>query len=262
MIKDKKTAVKEKYAGIANSRNYCSCNNSCCSDSPNSKEEITQLFGYSSNEVKNIPDSSNLLLGCGNPNAIAKLKKGEVVLDLGSGGGLDCLLAGKAVGDTGYVIGVDMTPEMISLARENLSKTNYENIEFRLGEIENLPVRDNMIDVIISNCVINLSTDKQRLFEEAFRVMKPGGRLAIFDIIACSQITEHVGSNFNGSINCTEGALTKMEFEDILKNAGFIEISIIEFEGNRNFINKWSENIQFENYFVSAEIKAIKTGEK
>jgi len=184
-------------------------------------------MGYSGEELKSVPDDANLGLGCGNPTALASLKEGEIVLDLGSGGGLDCFLAAEKVGQSGKVIGVDMTPEMVSLARKNAEKGNHTNVEFRLGEIENLPVADNTVDVIISNCVINLSADKGRVFREAYRVLKPGGRLMISDIALLKPLPEFVKESIAAYVGCVAGALLKDDYISAMTSAGFENVTVV-----------------------------------
>jgi ubiquinone/menaquinone biosynthesis C-methylase UbiE len=188
---------------------------------------ISEQIGYSRGELSSVPEGADLSLGCGNPVALASLKEGETVVDLGSGGGLDCFLAAKKVGPKGKVIGVDMTPEMLDKARANCRKGGYKNVEFRLGEIENLPVADNTADVVISNCVINLSPEKQRVFKEAFRVLKPSGRLMISDMVLLKDIPEAVKKSVLGYIGCISGAEMKNEYLKLLENAGFKEVKII-----------------------------------
>jgi len=184
-------------------------------------------MGYSGEELKSVPDDANLGLGCGNPTALASLKEGEIVLDLGSGGGLDCFLAAEKVGQSGKVIGVDMTPEMVSLARKNAEKGNHTNVEFRLGEIENLPVADNTVDAIISNCVINLSADKGRVFREAYRVLKPGGRLMISDIALLKPLPEFVKESIAAYVGCVAGALLKDDYISAMTSAGFENVTVV-----------------------------------
>lgn len=211
-------AVRERYGKIAKTKTEpCGCG--CTSTS--------QQIGYSKNELSSVPEGADLNLGCGNPVALASLREGETVIDLGSGGGLDSFLAAKKVGSTGKVIGVDMTAEMLEKARANCKKGGYKNVEFRLGEIENLPVADNMADVIISNCVINLSTNKQRVFQEAYRVLKPKGRLMISDIVLLGDIPGKVKSNVLAYVGCIAGAEKKDEYIKKIKQAGFQQIEVV-----------------------------------
>jgi len=223
-----KRVVREGYAEIAKKGNACCSPTVSCLGSANSHEEISKKMGYTEEELKSAPEGANLSLGCGNPVALASLKEGETVLDLGSGAGLDCFLAANKVGEKGRVIGVDMTPEMIDKARENARKGKYENVEFRLGEIENLPVADNAVDVIISNCVINLSPNKRRVFKEAFRALKPGGRLMISDIVLLKELPESIKKSVKAYIGCLAGAIMKDEYIETMKEAGFQEVKIIE----------------------------------
>ncbi|MFX1279563.1 MAG: arsenite methyltransferase [Promethearchaeota archaeon] len=195
-------------------------------------KKYSASLGYSENDLKNIPDGANLALGCGNPTAHASIKEGETVLDLGSGGGLDCFIAANKVGKTGKVIGVDMTPAMLSRARENAVKGNYDNVEFRLGEIENLPVADNSVDLIISNCVINLSPDKEQVFREAFRVLKPGGRLMVSDIVLLKELPDAIRNNAQAYASCIGGAIMKDQYLGAIESAGFKDVEII---GQSNF---------------------------
>ena len=253
-------SVMENYKNVALSNEVVENNESeyCCTSKSNNYNSISGNLGYSSEECKIVPEGSNLGLGCGNPQAIAALKQGETVLDLGSGGGFDCFLASKSVGDSGKVIGVDMTPEMISLARNNAKKGNYINTEFRLGEIEHLPVADSTIDVIISNCVINLSPEKEKVFIEAFRVLKPGGKLAISDIVLFKPLTDdlkHDPSLFSG---CVSGASSIEELKNILSNSGFNKIKIEPKYKSREFIKNWAPGKEIENYIVSATIEGVK----
>lgn len=221
-----KKVVRDGYARIAiQGSSCCGPAQSCCGTIDTA--QISKKIGYSEDELNVVPEGANLGLGCGNPVALASLKEGEIVLDLGSGAGFDCFLAAQRVGKEGKVIGVDMTPEMIKRARENAQKGGYENVEFRLGEIENLPIADNYIDVIISNCVINLSPDKDRVFAEAFRVLKPGGRLIVSDIVLIEELPESTKNSISAYIGCLAGAVMKDEYISAIKNAGFKEVRII-----------------------------------
>jgi len=200
---------------------------SCCSGSA-SAQAISRAIGYSEEELGSVPDGANLGLGCGNPVALASLKKGETVLDLGSGAGFDCFLVANKVGKKGKVIGVDMTPEMLEKARENARKGDYKNVEFRLGEIENLPVADNSVDAVISNCVINLSTDKKRVFQEALRALKPGGRLMISDIVLLKELPDSIKESVTAYVGCVAGAMLKDDYLKAVKEAGFREVKILQ----------------------------------
>ena len=220
-----KKNVREGYAKIA--RKTARSSKSCCGSSPPSRE-ISKQIGYREEDLASVPAGANLGLGCGNPIAFASLKKGETVLDLGSGGGLDCFLAARKVGEKGRVIGVDMTPEMVDKARENARKSRYGNVEFRLGEIENLPVGDNIADIVISNCVINLSPDKARVFREAFRVLKPGGRLMVSDIVLLKKLPAEVEKSVEAYIGCLSGAIMKDKYLSLIREAGFQDVKIME----------------------------------
>lgn len=223
-----KKVVRERYAQVAQERTSC-CGPavSCCG--PTLQTEIlSKRIGYQEDEMKSVPEGANLGLGCGNPLAHAALKEGDTVIDLGSGAGFDCFLAANQVGKQGRVIGVDMTPDMIDKARQNARKGDYENVEFRLGEIENLPVADNKGDMIISNCVINLSPDKPRVFKEAFRVLKPGGRLMVSDIVLLKELPEEIKNSVSAYVSCLAGAVGKEEYLSAVKEAGFDEIRIME----------------------------------
>ncbi|CAL8071039.1 unnamed protein product [Orchesella dallaii] len=256
-----KEAVRKAYAEVAeqNSKGQdCGNVKSCCGAPKQTDIEYNKELGYSEEEVKEVIDGANMGLGCGNPTALAALKPGEIVVDLGSGGGFDCFLAAKRVGPTGHVIGIDMTPEMISKARINAKKGKYDNTEFRLGEIEHLPVADNSVDVIISNCVVNLSTDKPQVLRECGRILKKGGRVAISDIVATSELPESIKKDLELYSGCMAGATPIDQFREGLQAAGFVDIKIDVKEATRNFIKKWSYDSGAEQYVASANIEAIK----
>ena len=220
-----KKRVKEGYAKIAQKGTSCCPGSSCCG-SGNAKT-ISKTVGYTDKELSAVPEGSNLGLGCGNPVALASFKKGETVLDLGSGAGFDAFLAAKKVGVTGRVIGVDMTPEMLERARANAKKGGFDNVEFRSGEIEKLPVEDSVIDVVISNCVINLSPDKETVFKEAFRVLKPGGRLMVSDLVLAKDLPEQIKGSVEAYVGCLAGAIRKDDYLGFIKQAGFEDIKVI-----------------------------------
>jgi len=228
----KETEIKkrgaENYAQIAKKESSCCASVSSCCDSAGLAQVISRNIGYSDEELASIPEGANLGLGCGNPIALASLTEGEIVLDLGSGAGFDCFLAANKVGKRGRVIGVDMTPEMIKKARENAKKGNYQNVEFRLGEIENIPAADSSVDVVISNCVINLSPDKSRVFREAFRVLKPGGRLMVSDIVLLKELSEFIRNSIAAYVGCISGAMMKDDYIEVVKKAGFREVRIMD----------------------------------
>lgn len=234
----------------------------CCSDFSecySTPSEISAKLGYSDEELSAVPKGANLGLGCGNPIAIAELKPGEVVLDLGCGAGFDCFLAARQVGETGRVIGVDMTPEMISKARSNAAKGGFANTEFRLGEIEYLPVEDGLVDVIISNCVINLSPDKPKVFKEAYRVLKPRGRLVISDVVATAELPAEIKNNMDVLYSsCISGAASIGELESMLQQSGFTQITIEPKNESKEFIKDWVPGTDIADYIVSAVIKAMK----
>lgn len=255
--------VRKRYAAIAAaSGSGCGCSTtSCCSPRkmPSAKA-LSSRVGYSAKELDAVPDGANLGLGCGNPHAIAMLKKGEVVVDLGAGGGFDCFLAARQVGPRGRVIGVDMTPEMVSKARENARKGGDANVEFRLGEIEHMPVADNTADAILSNCVINLSPDKPQVYREAWRVLKPGGRLAISDVVAIRPIPPAVKRDFDKHSGCVAGAATVAELKRIMRSAGFKDIRVTPKEESAAFIKDWFPGSGVEKYVRSAEVRGTKPG--
>ena len=265
-------AIREKvgrlYAQIAEGSSRTCCDEAepeqnCCEDTISRGSlgygENSGRLGYSVQEMQSVPEESNLGLGCGNPNAIASLKPGETVLDLGSGAGFDCFLASREVGATGLVIGVDMTPEMLRKARANADKDGFANVEFRLGEIEHLPAGDETVDVIISNCVINLSPEKEKVYQEACRVLKPGGRLAVSDIVSNSPLPEAIRRNPENYCGCIAGAATMEEIRSMLADAGFTDIKIEPKENSKKFIKDWLPDTGVENYVVSADIRAVKT---
>ena len=257
-------AVRDRYAEIATT------GSSCCgsSDKGGSGDwaylgrrtglEQSLKLGYSENELSAAPEGANLGLGCGNPQAIADLKPGEVVVDLGAGAGFDCFLAARAVGPTGRAIGVDMTPEMVGRAREIARETGYDNVDFRLGEIEHLPVADATADVIISNCVINLSPDKPAVYAEAFRVLKPGGRLAVSDVVATAELPAEWKEDMALRCTCISGASPVSEVEEMLRAAGFVDISVSPKDQSREFIGTWEPGHKLEDYVLSAGITATK----
>jgi ubiquinone/menaquinone biosynthesis C-methylase UbiE len=221
-----KNIVKDGYAKIAKQNASCCSVGSCCGN-PNLAQAISKSIGYSEEEMKAVPENANLGLGCGNPVALASLREGDVVLDLGSGAGFDAFLAARRVGKTGRVIGVDMTQEMIDKATANAKKGGYSNVEFRLGEIEKLPVEDNSVDVIISNCVINLSPDKKSVFEEAFRVLKPGGRLMVSDLVLVKELPAIIRESVEAYVGCLAGAIFKKDYLNHIKEAGFNKIKVV-----------------------------------
>ena len=252
--------VREHYGKVAVSHGSgcCGAGSTCCNEPAHSPKAVSVELGYSETEVNQVPDGANMGLGCGNPKAIASLKPGETVLDLGSGGGFDCFLAAKEVGESGLVIGVDMTAEMVGKARANADKAGYKNVEFRLGEIEHLPVADEEVDVIISNCVINLSPEKSQVFREAFRVLKAGGRLAISDVVETADLPESAKADIQLFAGCLSGASSIHSIQNMLKDAGFAEIEIKPKDESKEFMRNWVPGSELENYVVSATIKAIK----
>jgi len=224
--KDIKKIVRDGYAKAVMQQTSCCSTSSCCG-STNKAKDMSKTVGYSDAEMNAVPEGANLGFGCGNPVAIASLKEGDVVLDLGSGAGFDAFLASPKVGKTGKVIGVDMTPEMIKKAQANALKGNYTNVEFRFGEIEKLPVDNSSIDVIISNCVINLSPDKERVFEEAFRVLKLGGRLMVSDLVLAKDLPKEFKDSIEAYVGCIAGAIKKDEYLKFITMAGFQDILVI-----------------------------------
>jgi len=253
-------AVRERYGRVAETdATGCGCGPSTCCEAPSiDLETLSQSLGYSAAEVLAVAPGANLGLGCGNPQAIAALKPGETVLDLGSGAGFDAFLAARQVGETGRVIGVDMTPAMVSKARANAQAGGYRNVEFRLGEIEHLPVADGTVDVIISNCVINLSSDKAQVFADAWRVLKPGGRLAISDVVATAELPEAIRQDLALYTGCMAGASPLSDLESMLTASGFSQIRITPKDESRSFIRDWAPGTDVADYVVSANIEAIK----
>jgi SAM-dependent methyltransferase len=250
-----KKIVKEGYAKVAKQSGSCGCPVSSCCGSTDVAQDISKKIGYTDKELSAVPEGANMGLGCGNPVALASLKEGETVLDLGSGGGVDCFLAAEKVGRNGKVIGVDMTPEMIEKAKENAKNGNYTNVEFRLGDIEKLPASDNSVNAVISNCVVNLAPDKKKVFVEAFRVLQPGGRLMISDIVLLKELPDFIRDSINSYVGCISGALMKEEYISAIKSAGFKEIRIIDetsfhFEG---MTNDPVTKAVFENLKISPE---------
>jgi ubiquinone/menaquinone biosynthesis C-methylase UbiE len=228
MMKEKeiKRAVREGYARIAKqATSYYASRSGCgCADI---SEEICKKLGYSEEEIQAVPPESNLGLGCGNPVALASLNEGEIVLDMGAGAGFDCFLASTRVGSSGKIIGVDITSEMVDKARANARKGGYSNIDFRQGDLENMPVADNYVDVVISNCVINLVPNKKMVFKEAFRVLKPGGRLAVSDVVLQKELPEFVKRSTEAYIGCLAGAIMKEEYLEIIKKVGFQDVKVV-----------------------------------
>jgi arsenite methyltransferase len=247
-------AVRDRYAQIVTT------GSSCCGGSLDRKtgDEESLRLGYTEEDLASVPEGANLGLGCGNPQAIAALKPGEVVVDLGAGAGFDCFLAARAVGPTGKVIGVDMTSEMVQKARQNARESHYEHVEFRLGEIEHLPIADGTADVVISNCVINLSPDKPAVYAETFRVLKPGGRLAVSDVVATAELPTEWRENMRLLSSCISGASTVDEVRSMLERAGFVDIVIEPKDQSREFIQDWEPGRKLEDYVLSASMTATK----
>jgi arsenite methyltransferase len=245
--------VREHYASVAEGKT------SCC-PGPNSscgEENISHKLGYSAEDLASLPEQAEMGLGCGNPISFAKLRPGEVVVDLGSGGGVDCFLASKEVGPAGSVIGVDMTPQMLAKARKNADLGGYTNVEFRLGEIENLPVADHTADVVISNCVINLSTDKRRVYREAFRVLKKGGRFAVADMVTLAPLPETIKQDVAAYTGCISGAASVEEVKAWLAAAGFERVDVHIKRKSSEFIRGGAES-KLDDYVASADITAWK----
>jgi len=223
-----KELVRQEYAGVAKAGSGCCGPKSSCCGGINTAEAISEKIGYTEEEMQNVPEGANLGLGCGNPIALASLKQGETVLDLGSGAGFDCFLAANKVGPAGKVIGVDMTAEMVEKANGNARKGHYANVEFRLGEIESLPVEDNSVDVVISNCVINLVPDKSAAFKESYRVLKPGGRLMVSDVVLLKPLPKSIQNSVEAYIGCLSGAMMKDDYLKVISKAGFKDVKVLE----------------------------------
>ncbi|QLG29171.1 arsenite methyltransferase [Halorarum halophilum] len=252
---EQRTAVRERYGGIAAE------SSTCCGDSGSGNEaaaEQSRELGYSDDDLDAVGAGANLGLGCGNPTAIASLEEGDTVLDLGSGGGFDCFLAAREVGPAGRVVGVDMTPEMVEKARANVETNDATNVEFRLGEIEHLPVADESVDVIISNCVINLSPDKRRVFREAYRVLRPGGRLAISDVVSTAELPAEVRADPSSVAACIAGASSIPALESMLTDAGFADASVEPNADSESFVSEWDDERDLSDYIVAATIEGEK----
>jgi SAM-dependent methyltransferase len=257
--------VRERYGDLATSGGSCcspkgheAVSGGCCGADANTNRFYGEALGYSAEQLAAAPVGSNLSLGCGNPLALASIRPGETVLDLGSGAGFDCFLAARELRGAGRVIGVDMTAEMVAKARANAARSGYANVEFRLGEIEALPVADASVDLILSNCVINLSPDKPAVFREAFRVLKPGGRLAIADIVALRPLPPEVRAELASIGACVGGAALLADVKRQLADAGFTRIDVAPRDGSRRLIDQWTERPDAGDYVASASITAHK----
>jgi arsenite methyltransferase len=246
-------AVSDRYGRIAEGYE-----DSCCGSPKDQAAAASMKMGYAQEDVINIPQGANMGLGCGNPQAIANLIAGETVVDLGSGGGFDCFLAARGMGGTGQVIGIDMTPVMIRKARANAEKISAKNVSFRLGEIEYPPVADNTVDVIISNCVINLSPDQPQVYREAYRILKSGGRLAISDMVASQPLTDEIRNDLAKYTGCMAGAPLVDDLKNMLKDAGFVNIQIAPKNESKTFVRDWAPEMPVEDYVLSATIEAVK----
>jgi SAM-dependent methyltransferase len=255
-----RTAVRERYGRIAEeSDSCCDESESCCGETAagtDSGSEVSKQHGYSADDLAAVAGDANLNLGCGNPTAIASLEAGDTVLDLGSGGGFDCFLAARGVAPDGHVVGVDMTPEMVEKARGNVAENDADNVEFRLGEIEHLPVADESVDVVISNCVVNLSPDKSQVFREAYRVLRPGGRVAISDVVLTADLPTDLRADPESVAACVGGAATIATLESMLTEAGFVDVSIEPKSDSDEFIREWDDELDLSDYVVAATIEA------
>ncbi len=256
--------IRKSYSKVAVQKassccsSECICGTNALEFNKQDIEKASQMIGYSEEDIRNMPKKANMGLGCGNPIAIASLKEGMTVLDLGSGGGFDCFLARKQVGNTGSVIGVDMTHEMLQLSRSNVKKLGYNNVEFRLGEIENLPVADSTVNVIISNCVINLSLEKNKVFKEAYRVLKKGGRLTISDVVATAELPQDIKHDLSMMAGCIAGAEYVESIRSMLQEAGFIDIKLTPKDNSKEIVTSWVSNKNIEDYVASYIIEATK----
>jgi SAM-dependent methyltransferase len=249
---DVREQVREHYGRAVELGTGCGSIPGCCGPG----KEASLRLGYSEQDLESVPEGADLGLGCGNPQAIASIRAGETVLDLGSGAGFDCFLASRQVGRTGKVIGVDMTAAMVTRARENARKVQADNVEFRLGEIEHLPVEDGVVDVVLSNCVINLSPDKASVFREAFRVLKPNGRLAIADVVATAAMPQELAEKVEALTGCVSGASRVDDLVGLLVNAGFSDVRVTVKPESRTFIRDWMPGSQAEDFIASATIEA------
>jgi SAM-dependent methyltransferase len=246
--------VREHYARAVERGTGCGEFSGCCGPG----KDASLRLGYTEADLQAVPEGADLGLGCGNPQAIAAIRAGETVLDLGSGAGFDCFLASNQVGSTGRVIGVDMTPGMITKARENARRIDAKNVEFRLGEIEHLPVADASVDVVLSNCVVNLCPDKAAVFREAFRVLRPGGRLAIADVVSTAPMPAHLAERTEALTGCVSGASAVRDIVGILTRIGFADVRVIVRPESRSFIRHWMPGSGVEDYIASAAIEGIK----
>jgi SAM-dependent methyltransferase len=258
---EQRRIVRERYADIATDSDGC-CEpddgDGCCDTAESDADEMARHVGYDDEAVTAVDGDANLGLGCGNPQAIADLSPGETVLDLGSGAGFDCFLAADAVGPAGRVVGVDMTPEMVEKARANAAENDVDTVSFRLGEIEHLPVADATVDVVISNCVVNLSPDKPQVFREAYRALRPGGRLAIADVVQTAPFPPEVTRDPESLAACVAGASRVDTLETILEDAGFEAVDISPKDDSDSFIREWADDYDPSDYLVSATIEARK----
>ena len=252
---EQRAAVRERYGRIASE------SSSCCGDAASDcgdPAELSRELGYTDDDLAAVDAGANLGLGCGNPPAIASLEEGETVLDLGAGGGFDCFLAAREVGTAGRVVGVDMTPEMVTKARANLETNDAANVEFRLGEIEHLPVADESVDVIISNCVVNLSPDKPGVFREAYRVLRPGGRLAISDVVVTTELPDDLRADPTSVAACVGGASSIPALEAMLADAGFTDVSVEPKADSETFVREWDDERDLSDFVVAAVIEGEK----